>query len=185
MHTCQFVSQRPGAVMPNPFDLLGLRCTFDLDLNTLQAAYRSRAAALHPDRFTDPLQQAEAQLNAAALNDARAVLADDEQRANLVLALLGGPTKEQDRSLPDGFLADMMTIREEMDDALARNDADDRRRLEQWTRDRRQQHVGSVRSMLALAAGEPADARRLAAIRQELNAWRYIERMQEHLRNAR
>lgn len=165
------------------FAIFGLPRSFDTDMRALQAAYLRRSAALHPDRLTDPLEQAEAQRQAAAINDARALLADDEARANLLLALAGGPAKEQDRSLPDGFLVDILEIRQEMEAALAGDDADERARIEQVARDRRGQHVHAVRGMFA-ALGEKPRAEALAAIRRELNAWRYIERMLEQLREA-
>ncbi len=170
--------------MPDdPFTLLGLPRAFDLDQRALQVAYLRRSAALHPDRFIDPIEREEAQRTAAALNDARAILADDEQRANLVLALCGGPTKEQDKSLPDGFLMEMMDIRQEMEAALAGDDPAERSRIEQWASERRRQHIDAVRSMFQRLGEHPRpDA--LAAVRRELNAWRYIERMIEQLRDA-
>lgn len=173
----------------DPFTLLGLPRAFDIDQRALQAAYLRRAAALHPDRVggdgaADPIAQAEAQRTSAALNDARTVLADDEQRANLLLSLLGGPAKEQDKSLPDNFLIDMMDVRQEMESALASEDLLERERMEAWARDRRAQHVDSVRSGFA-AMGEHPSPAALANIRRELNAWRYIERMLEQLHDAR
>jgi molecular chaperone HscB len=166
----------------DPFALLGLPRSFDVDPRALQSAYLKRSAALHPDRFRDPLAQAEAQREAAALNDARAILADDEQRANTLLALLGGPAKEQDKSLPDGFLIEMLEVRQDMEAALASSDANERLRLERWARDRRAQHITAVRELFAsISEPDAANAPRFAAIRQQLNAWRYIERMIEQL----
>jgi molecular chaperone HscB len=172
-----------AAAGADAFALLGLPRSFDIDRQALQAAYLRRTAALHPDRMADPLERAEAQRQAAALNDARAVLADDEPRANLLLALHGGPTKEQDRSLPDGFLVDILDLRQEMEAALTEDDANERARIEQLAQQRRAQHLETVRGMFN-ALGAPPKADALAAIRRELNAWRYIERMIEQLRDA-
>lgn len=185
------------------FTLLGLPRAFDLDQHALQAAYLRRSAALHPDRLTDELQRDHAQRESAALNDARAVLADDEQRANLLLALLGGPAKEHDKSLPDGFLMEMLDVRQDMEAALAGGEPHERERIDDWARTRRQRHIDSIRvQFMQLAATTQPDpesdqspdrqpeqptgqqATRLAAIRRELNAWRYIERMIEQLRDA-
>lgn len=160
------------------FAVLGLPRSFEIDPRALQAAYLRRAAALHPDRIADPFQREEAQRSAAALNDARALLADDEQRANLLLRLAGGPAKEEDQSLPEGFLIEMMDIRQELEAALARGDEAERARLETWARNRREQHIATVRNLFA-ALGDNPTREGLAAIRRELNAWRYIERMLE------
>ena len=56
------------ATAADPFTLLGLPRTFDVDLRALQAAYLHRSATLHPDRLQDPLLQVDAQRQAAALN---------------------------------------------------------------------------------------------------------------------
>ncbi len=177
------------------FTLLGLPRAFDLDQRALQVAYLRRSAALHPDRIggdaADPLLREQAQRESAAINDARAVLADDEQRANLMLALLGGPSKEQDKSLPDGFLMEMLEIRQDMEAALAGGEAHERERMDVWAAAQRQQHVESIRRQFAqlgpphaAAPSQPTNPDQLATIRRELNAWRYIERMIEQLRDS-
>lgn len=178
---CEFAKTPP---MPDDaFALLGLPRGFDINAAALHAAFLRKSAALHPDRLSDPLAQAEAQRDSAALNDARLMLADDERRANLLLELLGGPAREHDKSLPDGFLARMLAVREDMDETLAGGVEADHERLRLWAADQRQAHIDAVRRGFAANGGRP-DAAGLAAIRQELNAWRYIERMIEQLRDA-
>jgi DnaJ-domain-containing protein 1 len=171
------------AASDDPFAMLGLPRACDIDRSALQAAYLRRSAALHPDRFADPIERDEAQRRAAVLNDAHAVLADDEQRANLLLSILGGPAKEQDKSLPDGFLRDILESRQEMETAIAGGESGERARIEQLANERRQQHIDAVREMFHAPGSRPGAAA-LAAIRRELNAWRYIERMIEQLRDA-
>lgn len=166
----------------DPFALLGLPRQFEIAAAQLQAAYLKRAAAHHPDRIADPIEQAEAARHAARLNDARATLADDERRANALLQLLGGPTKEQDKSLPDGFLMDMMDIRQQMEEALASNDPEHRRRLEKWALQQRQDYINTVSSLFKKAGDNtPPSDELFREIRMQLNAWRYIERMIEQL----
>ena len=118
--------------MDDPFALFDLPRRFDIDREALQAAYLRKSAALHPDRFADPIEQAEAAERAAALNRARAVLIDDERRANALLALLGGPGNEDEKDLPDGFLMEIMEIRQTMEEILASGDAAKRRHFEEW-----------------------------------------------------
>jgi len=167
----------------DPFALLGLPRAYRVDAGQLQSAYLRRSAALHPDRISDPLQQAEAARQAAMINDARAMLSDDESRANVLLSLLGGPEKEQDKSLPEGFLAEIMQVREEMESALAGDDPNERARLEQWAQTQREEHSRSIGAMFEDAQRSP-DTQTLRTIRRTLNAWRYIERMIEQLGNA-
>src|SRR5262245_47105293 len=112
------------AMLPDPFDTLGLEPRFDLDPGALQTAWLRRSASVHPDAIgrgggggsadaggpPDPESDAAAQLNLA-----RQTLENPESRADALLRRLGGPTREQERSLPPGFLAEIMSIREEID----------------------------------------------------------------------
>ncbi len=164
----------------DPFELLGLPRRFDIDLKALQATYLRKSATLHPDRFTDPLEQADAAERAARLNDAKAVLADDERRANAMLLLLGGPDRDQLKDLPDGFLMDMMETRQEMEHAMASAHPAERKRMEDWAAQQRADYLQTLRDLFA-KPGDPPAAEDLRSIRIELNALRYIERMIEQL----
>jgi len=176
----------------DPFALLDLPRRFEIDREALQAVYLRKSASLHPDRFADPIEQAEAAERAAALNRARAVLIDDERRANALLALLGGPGKEQEKDLPDGFLMEIMEIRQTMEEVLATGDTARRRDFEEWAEGERQALLEKIANLFeraapedghpaAAAAGSAADPALLREIRIELNALRYIERMIEQL----
>lgn len=173
------------------FDLLGLSPRFDLPPGSLQSAYLALSAKLHPDAM-GPDPQAEAR--SAALNEARRVLENPESRADLLLRRLGGPGKEQDRSLPQGFLLEMLEIREQIDAAIASGDPDAVGQWDDWAARRRTGHIAEVSRLfsraLPLASGGEATAATaadpliLSAIRAELNMWRYTERLMEQLRET-
>ncbi len=158
----------------DPFETLGLPARFDLNEGTIRRAYLARVGAVHPDAAGGEGEQA------SALNEARAILSDPERRANALLARLGGPTRESDRSLPDGFLAGMMAVREEVESDLAMGGDEARRRWEAWARDRRSEYERRAAEAFA-GLGDPPAAAGLRAIRSELNAWRYVERLIEQL----
>lgn len=158
----------------DPFAVLGLPRSFEIDEGTLHRAWLSRSAALHPDRAGDDEANAEA---VADLNRARATLRDPERRANALLRLLGGPRKEEDRSLPDGLLTEMLEVREEMESDLAESGDTARAKWEAWAGERRAGHIERVGELFA----GPATPESLREIRRELNAWRYTERMIEQL----
>lgn len=166
----------------NPFTLLGLPARFDLREDEIRAAWLRRAAAAHPDR-APTLDEDEQARAAAAYNDARRTLEDPERRANALLAHLGGPSKEADRSLPPSFLPEIMALREAL--AEAKTDADAARieELRAAASARREAHIERVAAHFN-AAGNPTDPALLADIRRELNAWRYVERMLEQIDEA-
>lgn len=163
--------------MADAFDLLNLPPAFDLDPAHLRRAYLLRSAQIHPDVAG---QDEEAARRSALLNEAKDALEDPERRADTLLLRLGGPPRERERSLPDGFLASIMETRMAVEEAIASGDPAERRRWEGWATDQRGRHIGRVGAMFA-ALGSPPAPDDLRAIRTELNAWRYIERLIEQL----
>ena len=170
----------------DPFELLGLPPTFELDAESLRRTVRRRIAARHPDRISDPLLRDEAERDVARLNAARTLLENDERRANLLLDRLGGPSAADDRSLPPTFLIEILQVREDMEQALAGGDPEERARVESWALSERTRLKTSVGALLSrMTDGDPKDLETLGAtVRTELNVWRYIERMIEQLHPA-
>ena len=158
---------------PDPFTMLGLEPRFDLDSAEIDRAFLARAASAHPDL-------AGSDGSMSALNEARRILAEPERRANALLALLGGPSPEQCRDLPQGFLMEIMELRERIEDLLAGGDASVRASVEREARARRDACVRAVAEAFA-SLGDPPDPTALRDIRVQLNAWRYIERLIEQL----
>jgi molecular chaperone HscB len=176
-HTVQGGGVNSSGSGADAFSVLGLPRRFDVDSAELDRAYLRRAAQAHPD--ISGLSDEESQRQQAALNDARAELADAERRANLLLSLLGGPTKERDKSLPPGFLVEILETREEIEAALATREPAARTRWTAWAAEQRAGYVARVTPLFARASA--GDASTLPEIRRELNAWRYIERLVEQL----
>lgn len=168
--------------MPTPFDpffLLGVPRTFDLSIDQVRGAHLALAASLHPDLAPGESEE-ETSRRSAELNLALHLLEDPERRANVLLELLGGPTKEQDRSLPPGFLMEMMETREAIESAVESADPAAIRTWHDWAEEQR---AGHIRAISDLFRGLPASAKgeQLAPIRTRLNEWRYIERLREQL----
>jgi DnaJ-domain-containing protein 1 len=174
----------------NPFSTLGLPLRFPVDQSALERAWLRKAAAAHPDRAGGGEGSAHAASHdAAVLNAAKRVLADDERAANALLRVLGGPDASADKTLPDGVLAEMLEKRDELHEA--RSDESKRAELDAWATDRRAEHLRRLEAMFddvlpSESAGEgevepAAEPERLSAIRTELNALRYIERFIEQL----
>jgi molecular chaperone HscB len=165
--------------MTNPFEVLGVPARFDLDQAELHRRFIALSAANHPDRFLDPLAQADAAGRAAQINGAYKVLAEPQSRAEALLAVLEGPGAAEDKSLPADLLATMMTAREEMDQAVAAGDEPTLSRLRAWAQEQRGKLLAQVAGLFA----QTGDLQRGPAARREvrltLNALRYFQRMLE------
>jgi len=162
-----------------PFAILGLQPAFELDRGELQQRWLELSATLHPDRAADPEQAA---IRLAVVNRAKQILEDDEQRAAALLRRLGGPGADTDKSLPDGFLEEMLETRDRLESAKASNDPRAAEELTLWADEKRAGIMRRVRDLFLLEAQAPdRRAEVLHAVRRELNAWRYIERLREQL----
>ncbi len=160
----------------DPFDTLGLDPRFGLTDAQIEHAYLARIASAHPDRDADN----RALGDAAALNEARKILLDPERRAGALLKRLGGPDAAEDKSLPDGFLMEIMETRARIEQELADDPSEQTRaEWEAWAEQQRGAYARRVSDLFDRAAGGDTDA--LGEVRTQLNAWRYIERLIEQL----
>jgi len=160
----------------NPFLMLGLETRFFLDSPTIERAYLTRLALVHPDSGGDGSGD---EIDSAMLNRARSILLDHEKRAIALLDVLGGPNASTCKELPDGFLLEMMSRRQEIEEQIA-GGYEARARWERWARDERAVYCDQVGTLFEGLGDEPTDEQ-LVEIRVVLNAWRYIERLIEQL----
>ena len=119
----------------------------------------------------------------AELNRAKGVLSSPERRADALLVRLGGPSREEHKQLPAAFLAEMMEVREQIEEAMGSPQdarAREREKWQTWADGERARAIEEVGAMFG-ALGSPPAAEALRAIRTRLNAWRYIERLIEQL----
>jgi len=170
--------------MPNnAFDILKVPRSFAIDEQQVRKNYLQQSAACHPDRFTDPVQQAEAAEQSARLNHAYQALLDPEQRANTLIALHGGPAKEDDQSLPPDLLMEVMEAREELEAALENNEQATIDKLHDWAVAQRSERLETIATLFeqVRTGGTEHRADTLKRVRLELNALRYFQRMLDQM----
>ncbi|QDU33135.1 hypothetical protein KS4_11780 [Poriferisphaera corsica] len=163
----------------DPYELLGIERTFEIDPDLLQKRYVALSAQHHPDKFVDPIEQMDAAEMSSSINTAFQSLKDDELRANVLLELMGGPTKEQDKSLPPTLLMEMMEVREEMEEAVEQKNNDVVQKLRQWAIEEREEYLGMLGQLFAKIGKDQVTEEQGKQIRLHLNSLRYIERMLE------
>ncbi len=175
--------------MGDAFEILGMPRRFGVGADEVERAYLSRVAGAHPDVVGGDDESAR---RMAELNEAKRALLDDERRANVLLASLGGASADADKTLPPGFLMEMMDVRERMDAEVGAVPAQSQERAagvarwRGWGRERRAEAIGEVRALFERAASASGAERSgvLREIRVQLNAWRYIERLLEQVGSA-
>jgi len=157
--------------------LLGVERAFSLDQDKLRASFRALSRNIHPDRFSGqpPEVMAMATRLSAEMNQAYATLEDPARRANYMLELAGGPSAADVRDVPGNLLAEVMMIREEMEEA----DRDDRTRICESLLAQRADvldQIGSLADQLATADDETK-----TNFRKLLNSIKYYDNLLNEL----
>lgn len=165
----------------NPFKLLNIPMQFDVDTKALRLAFIQQSAMNHPDRFIDPLEQADAAEKSASINKAYQTLKKPFDRASAMIKMLSDSPIADTKQLPPNLLMEMMEIREELEEAQANQNQAELDRLKKWAHQQESQHMQTVAQSLDQASQSPAGQRSdlLAKATEQLNALRYIQRMLE------
>jgi len=167
----------------NPFDILGLPVAFEIDAAVLRRKLAELAAIHHPDRFVDPLDQADAAERLSEINQAHRILSDPLSRAQLLISLLGQPGQTDEKALPPMLLMEMMEVREELEEAIASRDQPTLDRLRKFAQDKQAEHLDQLTTWLNQALAAPAEGRQpfLQQAQLQLNTLRYFARMLEQM----
>ena len=108
--------------VPEPldyFELFRLPRRYRIDLDELENKFLAIARNVHPDFFTGEstdMRQLAIRLS-AELNEGYRVLKDPVLRAGYLLEQSGGRAAAEDRSVPPTVLSEVMTLREEVEEA--------------------------------------------------------------------
>jgi len=180
-----------GAFQPHDprrdhFATLALPRRFDVDEALLEKRVVTFGRDLHPDLAGgEPARKTRAVMGAAQVNEAYAIVRDPFRRAEYLLALEGGPTAAQDKSVPDGFLEAMLDERDAIDVALAAG-ATASAALEQRLAARLRDHTAGLARGFAALATAAGDARAplLSDLRRRLNVMNYDRTLLRDLREG-
>ncbi|HOB75520.1 MAG TPA: Fe-S protein assembly co-chaperone HscB [Phycisphaerae bacterium] len=162
----------PEGLHFNYFELFGLPAAYDLDAAVLHRRYLALSRGVHPDIHgggSDD-QRRQALALSAELNRAYETLRDPVARAEYLLMLAGGPSPAEDKSVPPRLLGEVMTLREELEEAEGSKDAEAMERLRQTIATRRQATMDEIANLCRSTTRDEAIRRQL---RKQLNAVKY------------
>lgn len=171
----------------DPFLVLGLEPSFAIDSKSLDRQLLTLQRRMHPDFFSSesPEIRARAEHNTAELNSAHECLATESQRAETLLARLGGPDRESERQMPKSFLMEVLDWNEILEegrdgDAQAAQAALD---LGSELLEKRAELFAEI-GRLFDPLPSPGDST-LLEIRRALNAVRYLDRALHQIEELR
>ncbi len=177
----------PAGMGADYFSLLGLPQRFELDADELQRKFLALNRHAHPDfHMEDSEEVQELHLHvSAAVNDAYRTLKDPAARAAYLLELLGGKSSAIDKSVPDGFLATMMMMQEELADAKDADDTDELSRLGDVLATQRDGLMRRIETLFdqyqQSLACEAVRTDLLDELRKQLNAVSYVRKLLSQL----
>src|SRR4051812_17231956 len=158
------------------FERLGLPRRFRLDAAELERNYLAKSREVHPD-FTgnDPASLGES----AALNEAYATLRDPFRRAEYLLTVEGGPSAADVKQMPAEFLEEMLDLRMRIEEV---KHGGERQAMEADLARRRDGLLEDAAMQFDRLGGATDRAGVLTAIRQRLNATRFVNGLLRDLR---
>ena len=164
------------------FTFFGLSRRFDIDEQALQKRFMAIIRDIHPDfhSHSSPEFQALAVRLSAQANEAYEVLKDPLLRAEYVLQQAGGPGSAENKNVPDGFLPQIMMLREEIEEAKANNDKEELQALAGQVGERFEGLAARIAELAALVV-ESSDAQTRERLRVNLNAMMYVRNLREQI----
>jgi DnaJ-domain-containing protein 1 len=164
----------------DPFALFGLELAYPVDTAALGKRLLRFTRMVHPDFFATAGEQArlQAERATASLNAAHAVLSNDAARADWLVTHLGGPDEQAERSMPKPFLLEVLEWNEMLEAARdAAPGTPERSAVELLATELEGRRAEIFRSIARDLDPLPEPrSPRLVAVRQELNAARYLDK---------
>jgi molecular chaperone HscB len=156
----------------DPFGLLGLAPSYEVDLAALERAFFERSKQLHPDRVAGgtAAERVAALSRSRALNDAYQLIKRPVPRAEYLLARAGVTIGDNERLDPT-FLMEILELREELAAARTAGDTALVERLQRAMQARRKDALDALPALFA--------ATDLPAIKDRLILLRYVNRYLE------
>ncbi|MBI4579537.1 MAG: Fe-S protein assembly co-chaperone HscB [Planctomycetes bacterium] len=155
------------------FELFGIEQTYDVDPDELRRKYLDLSRSIHPDvagRNSDQ-ERKQALALSSGLNRAYDTLRNPVSRAEYLLQFAGGPSPADDKTVPGEMLAEVMMLREEIDEAARASDA---AALKSIKADVTSRHDEALARITAICHGAGlADPAAQKELRQQLNAIKY------------
>jgi molecular chaperone HscB len=176
---CQALYPRPQTA--DYFDLLGLERRYAVEETRLDAVSRALARNVHPDRFAGQPEEVRtlAIRLSAEVNQAIDVLRDPVRRAGYMLELAGGPSATEVRDVPPELLTDVMTLREQIEEARSSGHRDTLEHLRATINTRRAEILKRIAERADQLATSDDESKQ--EVRRLLNSVKYYDNLLKDL----
>jgi molecular chaperone HscB len=176
-----------GALNPYPldklsyFELFGVPAGYDVDERALHRKYLSLTRTVHPDMVgqASPEQRQQALAISSEMNRAYETLRNPVARAEYLLSLSGDAAAAEGRLVSPELLGEVMTLREEIEQAQADEASIALERLREQVGGRQRDCMEQIATLgRTLKEGKPETR---VNLREQINAVKYWNNLMERL----
>jgi len=165
------------------FEVMGLPHCFEIDSEELEDLYQRLTLEMHPDFFGGASyeQKILSEKSSVMLNAAYSTLSEPVSRARYLLSLFPEGKKLQTDELPEGFLNEMFSIQESLDEML---ESGNQSALDEMNKDLHKRHnfiESNFASLFKKFEPSSENTEILQQLHTQLNTERYLRRLLDRL----
>ena len=165
------------------FKVIGLPHCFEIDSVELEDLYQRLTLEMHPDFFgaAPEKQKHLSEKSSVMLNAAYSTLREPASRAGYLLSLFAKGKNLQTDKLPEGFLQEMFTLQEELDEMLESCDQSDLCKMNEDIQNRHTFIESNYADLFKKFETSPENHELLQQLQTQLNAERYLRRLLDRI----
>ena len=167
----------------NYFEVLGFPLCFEIDHDELGNRYQRLSLEMHPDFFaTAPEKEKRlSEKSSALLNAAFSTLRKPTSRARYLLSILTGDKRLKSDTLPEGFLQEMFTLQESLDELLESGDETALSGINENLQGRHTDIESDYAVLFKKFETSPENSEILQQLQTQLNSERYLRRLLDRI----
>ena len=165
------------------FKVMGLPHCFEIDSVELEDLYQRLTLEMHPDFFGAAPENEKrlSEKSSVILNAAYSSLREPASRARYLLSLFAREKNLQTDTLPEGFLQEMFTLQESLDEMLESSDQSDICKMNENLQNRYASIESNYTALFKEFETSPENTEILQQLQTQLNAERYLRRLLDRI----
>lgn len=165
------------------FEVMGLPHCFEIDSVELENRYQRLTLEMHPDFFGAATEKQKhlSEKSSVMLNAAYSYLREPASRARYLLSLFAREKNLQTDELPEGFLKEMFTLQESLDEILESGDQSDLFKMNEDLQNRYASIESNYAALFKKFETSPENTEILQQLQTQLNAERYLRRLLDRI----
>ena len=165
------------------FEVMGLPHCFQIGSEELENLYLRLTLGMHPDFFgaASEEQKRLSEKSSVMLNAAYSTLSEPASRARYLLSLFSNGNILQTDELPEGFLKNMFTFQESLDEILESGDQSALCKMNEDLQNRYNFIESNYAALFKKLETSPENTEILQQLQTQLNAERYLRRLLDRI----